>query len=107
MKSAFIANISYDLRTPLTAIVGFADILEAQYFGPLNERQLQYASDIRSSSERLSSLINNMLDLASLEAGYLELSFSETSVEKIVTDAVDLIGERARSMPIPSLRQII
>ncbi|MCR9256557.1 MAG: PAS-domain containing protein [Alphaproteobacteria bacterium] len=100
MKSAFIANISYDLRTPLTAIVGFADILEAEYFGPLNERQKQYAQAIRSSSDRLSSLINDMLDLASLEAGYLELKFAEAGLAKMVSEAVDLIGERARSLGI-------
>jgi len=97
IKSAFIANISYDLRTPLTAIVGFADILEREYFGPLNERQKQYASAIRSSSERLSALINNMLDLASLEAGYLELNFAEVDLSDVIADAVEMIGERARS----------
>lgn len=97
LKSAFIANISYDLRTPLNAIVGFSEVLERQMFGPLNQRQSEYASAIRESSETLSNLINTMLDLASLEAGYLELDFAEVSIADVLSAAVDLISERARA----------
>ena len=73
LKSEFIANISYELRTPLTAIVGFAEILENQFFGELNERQLEYSRGIVQSSVQLTTLINDILDLASIEAGHLEL----------------------------------
>jgi signal transduction histidine kinase len=74
LKSEFIANVSYELRTPLNAIVGFAEILENQYFGELNERQLEYSQAIVESSQRLHTLINDILDLATIEAGYLSIA---------------------------------
>ena len=70
LKSEFIANVSYELRTPLNAIIGFAEILTNQYFGELNSRQLDYSRGILDSSHRLLSLINDILDLATIEAGY-------------------------------------
>ena len=69
LKSEFLANISYELRTPLNAIVGFAEILENKFFGELNERQLEYSRAIVESSQRLLTLINDILDLATIEAG--------------------------------------
>ena len=73
LKSEFIANVSYELRTPLNAIIGFAEILANQYFGPLTPRQLDYSRGILDSSHRLLSLINDILDLATIEAGYMAL----------------------------------
>src|SRR5581483_317818 len=70
LKSEFIANVSYELRTPLNAIIGFAEILANQYFGELSQRQLEYSRGILDSSHRLMSLINDILDLATIEAGY-------------------------------------
>ncbi len=64
LKSEFIANVSYELRTPLNAIIGFAEILTNQYFGELNDRQIEYSRGILDSSQRLLSLINDILDLA-------------------------------------------
>ena len=76
LKSEFLANISYELRTPLNAIVGFAEILENKFFGELNERQLEYSRAIVESSQRLLALINDILDLATIEAGYLRLDLA-------------------------------
>src|SRR3546814_7739520 len=73
LKSEFIANISYELRTPLNAIIGFAEVLENQFFDQLNERQLEYSHAIVQSSQQLIALINDILDLASIEAGFLQL----------------------------------
>src|SRR6516165_3013061 len=76
LKSEFIANVSYELRTPLNAIIGFAEILTNQYFGELSPRQLDYSRGILDSSHRLLSLINDILELATIEAGYMTLETS-------------------------------
>lgn len=97
LKSEFIANISYELRTPLNAIIGFAEILENQYFGPLSERQREYSHAIVESSQRLIALINDILDLASIEAGYLILERATVSVPDLLKDVSTLVRERVRS----------
>jgi signal transduction histidine kinase len=71
------ANVSYELRTPLNAIIGFSEILHQQYFGTLNERQIDYSQGIMDASQQLLSLINDILDIATIEAGYLQLSGPE------------------------------
>ncbi len=95
LKSEFVANISYELRTPLNAIVGFAEILENQFFGELNERQLEYSRDIVRSSERLTVLINDILDLASIEAGYLQLDVAPVDLRALIESVETLVHERA------------
>jgi signal transduction histidine kinase len=100
LKSEFIANISYELRTPLNAIVGFAEILENQYFGALNARQHEYAEAIVQSSQRLIGLINDILDLASIEAGYLELDTQEIDPAQLLGDLQAIARERAHSRGI-------
>jgi signal transduction histidine kinase len=100
LKSEFLANISYELRTPLNAIVGFAEILENKFFGELNERQLEYSRAIVESSQRLLALINDILDLATIEAGYLRLDVAPVDLNAVL-DAIHTLGhERARSRGI-------
>ena len=96
LKSEFIANVSYELRTPLNAIIGFAEILANQYFGPLSPRQLDYSRGILDSSHRLMALINDILDLATIEAGYLALEPSRVDVREMLEAVVTLTHERAR-----------
>ncbi|MDX1575043.1 MAG: PAS-domain containing protein [Kiloniellales bacterium] len=100
LKSEFIANVSYELRTPLNAIVGFAEILENQYFGELNERQLEYSQAIVESSQRLHTLINDILDLATIEAGYLRLDLGEVELQPLLESVYNLGFERARNRGI-------
>ncbi|MBM3571964.1 MAG: PAS domain-containing protein, partial [Alphaproteobacteria bacterium] len=100
LKSEFIANVSYELRTPLNAIIGFSEILTNAYFGTLNPRQLEYARGILESSSRLVALINNILDLAAIEAGYLRLERADTDMAALAESVVALSGERARSAGI-------
>jgi signal transduction histidine kinase len=100
LKSQFLANISYELRTPLNAIVGFAEILENQYFGALNERQVEYARGIVESSERLTALINDILDLASIEAGYLHLDLAPFDIAELLEQLATLGRERAYSQNV-------
>ena len=100
LKSEFLANISYELRTPLNAIVGFAEILENKFFGELNERQLEYSRAIVESSQRLLALINDILDLATIEAGYLRLDLVPVELATVL-EAIHTLGhERARSRGI-------
>jgi signal transduction histidine kinase len=97
LKSEFIANVSYELRTPLNAIIGFADILTNQYFGDLNPSQLDYARCISQSANQLSKLINDILDLATIEAGYMVLETAQVSVLDMLQTVRTLTKERARS----------
>ncbi len=90
LKTDFLANVSYQFRTPLNAIMGFAEILENQYFGPINERQKEYTSGIRESGDRLVSLIDDILDLSTIEAGYLELNRQNLDVKPLLESLLAL-----------------
>lgn len=96
LKSQFVANMSYELRTPLTSIIGFAEMLEQEYFGPLTERQREYVASILTSSNRLLVLINDILDLAVTEAGALELDIGPVVIEPMVTAVIAMVEEQAR-----------
>jgi signal transduction histidine kinase len=97
LKSEFIASVSYQLRTPLNAVIGFAEILTNQYFGDLNPRQLDYSRSILASSHQLMSLINDILDLATIEAGYMVLETGRVEVFEMLQAVLTLTRERARS----------
>lgn len=96
LKLDFLANVSYQLRTPLNAMMGFNDILHEEYFGPLNERQKQYTADMKKASNRLLELVNDILDLSTLEAGYMTLSRSDVKIKEMLDSVVDLVSEWAR-----------
>src|SRR6185437_16156609 len=100
LKSEFIANVSYELRTPLNAIIGFAEILTNQYFGELSPRQLDYSKGILDSSHRLLSLINDILDLATIEAGYMTLETQELDIHTLMASVLALTRERARKQSL-------
>ena len=96
LKSEFIANITYQLRTPLTAIMGFAEILQNQYFGPLNARQQEYCDNILDAGQRLITLINDILELATIEAGYMNLDRTEVNISHMVGGVADVVADWAR-----------
>jgi signal transduction histidine kinase len=96
LKTEFIANVSYELRTPLNAIVGFAQVLTDQYFGSLNDRQLDHARSIITASDRLVALINDILDLSSIEAGYLALNRTEIDIAGLMHQVTRLSHEAIR-----------
>jgi signal transduction histidine kinase len=100
LKSEFIASISYELRTPLNAIVGFGEILTNQFFGELNERQHEYAKAIVESSHELITLINDILDLASIEAGYLQIDRERVDVSELMDALYRLGRERAHNQDL-------
>lgn len=100
LKSEFVANVSYQLRTPLNTIMGFAEILANQYFGTLNERQLEYAKTIMESSKRLKLLIDDVIDLAMVDAGRLALNRRRTEVVPLLQAVVGMMGEWARQQQL-------
>ncbi|WP_293474600.1 ATP-binding protein [Phenylobacterium sp.] len=97
-KSDFLANMSHELRTPLNAINGFSEIMSGELFGPLGDaRYRDYSKDILSSGQHLLALINDILDMAKIEAGKLNLRFEPICVEEIAEDAIRLVRNRAES----------
>jgi len=96
-KSEFLANVSHELRTPLNAILGFSEMLTLKMAGPLQRRQLEKIEIIRQSGKHLLEIINDILDLAKVDAGKLDLH-EEADIEprRIVDTCVELVKERAR-----------
>lgn len=90
LKTDFLANVSYQLRTPLNAMMGFAEMLDQQYFGPLNDRQREYTGSMISAGQRLVSLINDILDLSSLDAGYMQLYPEKIEAGQLFLQVADL-----------------
>ena len=95
-KSDFLATMSHELRTPLNAIIGFSEVLHEQMFGKLNERQLAYVNDVLDAGKHLLSLINDVLDLAKIEAGRVELRLSQVALPDVLRNAVSMHAERVR-----------
>jgi signal transduction histidine kinase len=96
-KTEFLANMSHELRTPLNAIIGFSEMMGIGLTGPNQaDKQLEYAKDIHESGQHLLELINDILDLAKVEAGRLELHEQPVDVEKIAGSCTRLIQERAQ-----------
>jgi signal transduction histidine kinase len=106
LKSEFLANVSYELRTPLNAIIGFSEILKNEYAGPMNDRQQEYSAAILDSSNSLVRLVNDILDLASIEAGYLELEVGQVNFTHLTESIDTLVRERARNRGISFIQQI-
>ena len=96
LKSEFIANVSYEVRNPLTTLKGFAEILTQEYFGKLNNRQREYCQGILDSSEDLTTIINNILDMASIEAGMMTLDLDTVEIHAMLASVLNLIKERVR-----------
>jgi PAS domain S-box-containing protein len=95
-KSEFLANMSHELRTPLNAIIGFSDFMRKQIGGPLgSEKYAEYATDIHDSGQHLLSIINDILDLARLEAGRLVLHETDIDVSKLVVSCLSMVRQRA------------
>ncbi len=100
VKSEFLAHMSHELRTPLNAILGFSETIQAMVFGPLPERYRSYAEHIHESGRRLLDLINDLLDLARIEAGRFELSEVRVDVAAALADCIELVAEDARRKSI-------
>jgi signal transduction histidine kinase len=96
LKSRFIGHVSYELRTPLNSIIGFSELLAAPFTGDLNDKQREYLGDINSSSQTLLAIIDDILDLTTIDAGALELKLAPVDVKAVIDQAVLGVSERAR-----------
>ena len=94
-KSEFLATMSHELRTPLNAIIGFSEVLRERMFGELNDRQAEYLEDIHVSGRHLLTLINDILDLAKVEAGRMELELGDVDVGECLETGFMMVRGRA------------
>ena len=94
-KSEFLASMSHELRTPLNAVIGFSEVLLERMFGEINPKQEEYLQDVLSSGRHLLSLINDILDLAKIEAGRMELEVTDFHLPQAIDNSVTLVRERA------------
>jgi len=94
LKSEFIANVSFEVRTPLTSIMGFADLLRQNLVGELNKRQREYTDNILDTSRGLLSVLGNILDLATIEAGKITLEYRAINLHDLLVSVLELTRER-------------
>ncbi len=94
LKDEFVQHVSYELRSPLTNIIGFTELLAMEAPGPLNGKQRDYIDHIATSSSLLLTIVNDILDLATVDAGIMQLDISEMSLAETVQAAADLVADR-------------
>jgi two-component system cell cycle sensor histidine kinase PleC len=106
-KSEFLANMSHELRTPLNAINGFSEIMAGEMFGPLGDaRYKEYCQDILNSGQHLLALINDVLDMAKIEAGKMQMHFESVDLAELCDDGVRLMRGRAAEADIELLAEV-
>ncbi|MEW6586310.1 MAG: diguanylate cyclase, partial [Nitrospirota bacterium] len=106
LKTRFISNMSHELRTPLNSILGFSDVLLDRTAGDLTENQERYVRNIYSSGKHLLELINNVLDIAKIEAGKYEMVYEAFLVDDIIGDVINVIKPLAENKFIEILVSI-
>ncbi|WP_170294608.1 PAS domain-containing sensor histidine kinase [Roseospira navarrensis] len=104
-KSHFLASMSHELRTPLNAILGFSDVMREQSFGCVPPPYLEYADSIHRSGKHLLDIINQILDLAKIEAGRVDLLIGHHPMRSVVDDAFELLGPSAAAKGLDLLNQ--
>jgi signal transduction histidine kinase len=90
-KTDFVSNVSHELRTPLTSIKGYSDLMLSDVIGPLNDQQRQFLRIIQGSTDRLTILINDLLDISRIEGGKLRLETRSIQMEKILHSVADMV----------------
>ena len=93
VKSEFLANMSHELRTPLNSINGFSEVLYDETFGPLNEKQKKYVNNVLTSGKHLLLLINQILDMAKVEAGKMNLALSSLPMKSLLNEISLLVAD--------------
>jgi signal transduction histidine kinase len=100
LKSDFVSNVSHELRTPLTAIKGAVDLLLREVPGRLNASQTHYLTRVRSNTQHLAGLINDLLDLSKIEEGKIELNASRVSLGGLVHEVMETLRPTAEEKPV-------
>ena len=100
LRTEFVRNVSYQLRDPLTTIVGYTQFLESGQVGDLNEQQTSFIGSISEASGTLSKLIDDILDLAMIEAGRLDLDISEVDIPQVIQDSIGMTVSNASDTEI-------
>lgn len=99
-KSKFVDHISYQLRTPLATIIGFAEMMDGQMFGVLNDRQKDYIASILSASHHLRDLVTDIIDLAVIDAGKMSLELGETDIRNLLENAATYAALKAEDTQV-------
>ncbi len=100
VKNEFLANISHELRTPLNAIIGFSEALNMKIFGPLNDKQTEYVTDIHVSGLHLLGMINEILELSKIEAKAIKLALCKFNLQTSVNEVVNIVKPLANKKNI-------
>jgi len=100
LKSKFVDHVSYQLRTPLSTIIGFSEMLDGQMFGMLNDRQKDYVASICSASYHLRDLINDIIDLAAIDAGQMDVNLRKTDIRKLLESAATFAALKAEDTQV-------
>lgn len=106
VKSEFLANMSHELRTPLNSINGFSEVLYDETFGPLNEKQKRYVMNVLTSGKHLLLLINQILDMAKVEAGKMKLVLSRVSLKSLLNEISMLVADMVNKKNIKMVIEI-
>jgi PAS domain S-box-containing protein len=93
-KSEFVSTVSHELRTPLTSIKGYTDLIYAGAVGPVNDQQKRFLSIIKSNADRLTALINDLLDISRIESGRVKIKVEPQNLIEIVDEVVESLREQ-------------
>ncbi|MEO0695613.1 MAG: ATP-binding protein [Pseudomonadota bacterium] len=99
-KTKFVDHVSYQLRTPLNTIIGFAEMVDGEMFGVLNERQKDYVASILSASYTLKDLISDIMDLAALDAGKMSIDREDVDIRELITNAATYAALKAEDTQV-------
>ncbi len=92
-KSEFVSTVSHELRTPLTSIKGYSDLIFAGAVGPINDHQKRFVDIIRNNADRLTALINDLLDISRIESGRIKLDVEPQQLDEIVQEVADSLRD--------------
>jgi len=106
-KSEFVSNVSHELRTPMTSIKGYTDLLHAGAVGPINDEQKRFLSIIKNNAERLTALINDLLDISRVETGRVRFEPGPMQIGGVISDVVNALAGQADSKGLSLTYQVV